>query len=208
MAVTIGQMIARILRETNRDDSFQISVQDAIITAIKELEKEQYWLFEKSDQLPVIPNTNTVPLPDDFVSLIDLRLIFNDVYYSSTNGFVGVTYNDMRSYQNILNLSGMPNRWALYGNNIVLSPTPPDNYILDIDYYYKDVVYPVNYDDTSVWLGDLTEDLTRYKALANFYRDTLQAEEKAMFYINRAQEFITNMNIRNNTRQRINRLSI
>jgi hypothetical protein len=208
MAVTFGQLAARILQETNRDSTFEISVENAIITAIKVLEREQYWLFETSTQLILSAGVNNVVLPIGFSEINKLRLLVNTTFKTARNGFVPVTFNDLQDYQVLLNYQGIPNQWAIYNNSIYVSPFPDSDYVLYMDYYYKDPVYPVAYEDTSIWFGDLTQDLTRYYAMYVFYRDTLQAEEKAQYYGMAAQEFINNMRIRNNQRQIINRLSI
>lgn len=207
MAVTLGQLTARILRETSRDSSFEPAVNDAIVTAIKELEREQFWLFETNTQLLLLSGNNSVALPTDFAESIVVRLIVNDIYMTEDSGFTPVTNYEIfgltRQY-----VQGVPYMWAIYGNSIYVYPWADADYVVDLFYFQKDSVYPVNYTDTSLWLGDLTADLTRYKALTTFYRDSLQAEEKALYYENKANDIITNLRIRNNQRQTINRLSI
>jgi len=207
MAVTFGQMVARILRETARDDSFQTSVQDAIVTAIKELEIEQYWLFEKNELLTLYEDTNSVILPIDFSSVSTARLLVGDTYFTEVYGFVPVTNHEIFNYAR-QQTTGVPFIWAIFSNQIFVYPWASGDYTIDLRYFYKDSSYPVNYTDTSIWLGDLTEDLTRYKALATFYRDSLQAEEKAQFYEAKAMQIINNRRTNNNQRQTINRLSI
>jgi hypothetical protein len=207
MAVTFGQMTARILRETSRDDTFIESVQDSIVTAIKELEIEQYWLFEKSASLTLFANTNSVILPLDFVSLSGIRILINGIYYAQGRGFNNVTSEEIFRFT-IQDTSGIPYIWAIFNNQIYVHPYSIDDYTIEIFYFQKDPVYPVNYTDSSIWLGDMTEDLTRYKALAIFYRDTLQSEEKGQFYESKAIDIINNRRRNNNQRQVINKLSI
>ena len=207
MAVTFGQMTARILQETARDSSMETAVQNAIVTAIKELEREQYWLFEKETNLLLLDGTDNVDLPDDFAELSTLRILVNGIYKTQMFGFTPVTNHEIFNYVR-QNNPGVPYMWSLFGNKIYVFPLADGDYTLNMHYYYKDVTYPSDYGDTSVWLGDLTEDLTRYKALTIFYRDSLQAEEKAIFYEQKANSSIGNMRIRNNQRLQINRLSI
>lgn len=207
MAVTFGQMTDRILRETARDISMETGVQDAIVTAIKELEREQYWLFEKETDLTLLEGLNNVDLPGDFAELSTLRLNNNGTYRTQMFGFTPVTNHEIFDYAR-QDVNGLPYMWALYANKIYVYPRADSDYILNLHYYYKDLVYPALYSDTSIWLGDLTEDLTRYKALSIFYRDSLQAEEKALFYEQKANSSIGNMRIRNNQRLQTNRLSI
>lgn len=207
MAVTFGQLASRILQETARDNSFQTPVENAIITAIKELEREQYWLFETEATLSLAETTNNVVLPDNFAEVSTLRLLVGDTYYTEVYGFTPVTNHELFNYAR-QQTNGIPFIWTLYNNLIYVYPWASGDYTLDLRYFYKDTTYPSNYTDTSVWLQDLTEDLTRYKALAIFYRDSLQAEEKALYYENKAADSVANMRIRNNQRRTINRLSI
>lgn len=207
MAVTFGQMTDRILRETARDTSMDTGVQDAIITAIKELEREQYWLFEKEADLTLLEGFNNVALPNDFAEMSTLRLLIGDTYNTERFGFTLVTNHEIFNFVR-QNTRGIPYMWSIFANSIYLFPVADSDYTLNIHYYYKDVTYPSLYSDTSIWLGDLTEDLTRYKALSIFYRDSLQAEEKALFYEQKANSSIGNMRIRNNQRLQINKLSI
>lgn len=207
MAVTFGQMTDRILRETVRDISMETNVQDAIVTAIKELEREQYWLFEKETDLTLLDGTDNVNLPDDFAEMATLRINYNGTYRTQMFGFTPVTNHEIFDYARQA-VSGLPYMWSIFANKIYVYPIADGDYILNMHYYYKDVAYPALYSDTSVWLDDLTEDLTRYKALSIFYRDSLQAEEKALFYEQKANSSIGNMRIRNNQRLQINRLSI
>lgn len=207
MAVTLGQLTARILRETARDVSFEQSVNDAIVTAIKELEREQYWLFETDTTLTLLENTNSVLLPPNFAEVSTLRLLYNGTYMTEVYGFTPVTNHEIFNFTR-QDITGVPYMWAIYNDSIYVYPWAYADYQLDLRYFYKDTNYPTEYQDNSIWLGDLTEDLTRYKALAIFYRDSLQAEEKAMFYEQKAADSVANMRIRNNQRRTINRLSI
>lgn len=207
MAVTFGQMTDRILRETARDTSMDTGVQDAIITAIKELEREQFWLFEKEADLTLLQGTNNVSLPNDFAEMSTLRLLVGDTYNTEMFGFTSVTNHEIFNFVR-QSTEGVPYMWSIFANKIYLFPVADSDYTLNMHYYYKDEIYPSLYSDTSIWLGDLTEDLTRYKALSIFYRDSLQAEEKALYYEQKANASIGNMRIRNNQRLQINRLSI
>lgn len=208
MAVTFGQLAARILRETARDASFQTAVEDSIITAIKELEREQFWLFETDETLTLTANSSSVALPDDFVALSTARLLVGTTYYTEVYGFIPVTNHEIYNYARTQGQTGIPFCYSIFGDDLVVYPAAADEYEIDLRYFRKDTTYPVNYDDTSIWLGDLTADLTRYKALAIFYRDELQAEEKAQYYEAKSQDAIKNLLIRNNQRQTTYRLSI
>jgi hypothetical protein len=206
--LTLGEMTSRILNETSRDSSLTTNVQNALVTAIKELEQEQFWFFETNTQLTLEANTNSVILPANFNSLGTLRLLIGTTYFSDASGFTMTTPHRMRQLQRILNQPGRPYCYALYGDSIMVHPYPNDTYTLDMDYYCKDVTYPVVYGDNSIWFDDQTQDLTRYKALAIFYRDTLQSEENANVYEAKAAQSLSFLRAKNNKREVITRLSI
>ena len=69
MAATYGQMRDQILMETNRlgNPVFVIEVQNALVSAVKELEIEQIFLNQKYTQLSIAQNQFMVPLPEDFL---------------------------------------------------------------------------------------------------------------------------------------------
>ena len=77
MAATYGQMRDQILMETNRlgNTIFVIEVQNALVAAVKELETEQLFINSKFDILPVGTDQFVIPLPSDFISVLNLILL-------------------------------------------------------------------------------------------------------------------------------------
>ena len=57
MALTFGQMVDQILMETNRTGNpiFSTEVQNAVVSAIKELETEELFLNQKMVEIPTPP---------------------------------------------------------------------------------------------------------------------------------------------------------
>ncbi len=131
MALTFGQMTAQILQETYRDVSFTGQVENAIVSAIKELETEELFLNQKFVQLTVPELSNSVPLPEDFISVLVMTLLDNNgvVIYSAANGFKETTMYELITYNNQLagtnNSCGLPGYWALYENNINITASVP-----------------------------------------------------------------------------------
>lgn len=206
-------MTQLILRETFRDSSFSTDVQNAIVSAIKMLEFEQLWLFETSAQLSLVGDglTNSVNLPADFSSMASVRLLDDTTYYTQDSGFRGITSNEMQTIQRTTSQVGLPFCWALFENTIQVYPYPGDatTYILDIQYFRNDGgVYPSNPSDTSIWFGDLTQDLTRYLAKSIFYGDTLQDEANSGANYNKYTTVLGRLRTRNSQRQQTNTLSI
>ncbi len=216
MALTFGQMTAQILQETYRDVSFTGQVENAIVSAIKELETEELFLNQKFVQLTVPELSNSVPLPEDFISVLVMTLLDNNgvVIYSAANGFKETTMYELITYNNQLagtnNSCGLPGYWALYENNINIFPAPAQGsggFLLDLYYYFRDGTYPTQPNDTSIWMDDFTQDVTRYTARGIFYRDSLQSPELAASDMQKAQEALVRLKIRNSQRENLNNMS-
>lgn len=212
MALTFGQMTAQILAETYRDDSFGTQVQNAIVSAIKELETEELFLNQKFAALPVSDEQFIIPLPEDFISVLVMTIANSEgrSIYTSSDGFKESTFFDLITYRNTSYMSrGTPAMWALYENDVHIHPAPAigGGYILNLFYYYRDGTYPSNPNDTSIWMDDFTQDVTRYTARGIFYRDSLQSPELAASDMQKAQDALSRLKIRNSQRENLNNLS-
>jgi hypothetical protein len=163
-------------------------------------------------------SANIIPLPDDFSSVIAFNYIWGYQVFGLREGFQGVTYAELSDYYNLITQTGQPMKWAILNNNIYIYPSislaqipnnPPINQpIFNLIYNYKDVVYPSAPNDVSIWFGNNTVDMCRYKALEVFYRDTLQSPEIGMQYASAFNDFQKNLITRNNYRSVSNLLTI
>lgn len=215
MALTFGQMTDLILAETYRDASFTSAVQNAIVSAIKELEPQQLFINTAFAQLTLPANQNFTAVPEDFIAVLELQLVSNvndqpgQVVLTAAGGFTEMTFWELLTYQPLIEAaSGNPYGWALWGNNIYVTPYPQNLFFLNLYYYNRDGYYPVNYNDTSIWLGDFTQDVTRYTARGIFYRDSLQSPELATSEFAKAADALSKLKIRNSQRETINVLSM
>ena len=225
MALTFGQMVDQILMETNRTGNaiFTTEVQNAVVSAIKELETEELFLNQKFVVLPIDPFQFIIPLPEDFVSVLLMNLVDQDhnSIYTAATGFKETTMFELETYRNQFNgqfgqVQGLPGYWALYENSIHMYPAASnDGHFLNLFYYYRDGSYPANYTEpgqgsynaTSIWLGDFTQDVTRYTARGIFYRDSLQSPELAASDMQKAQDALSRLKIRNSQRENLNNMS-
>ena len=73
MALNFGQMTAQILQETYRDVSFTSQVENAIVSAIKELETEELFLNQTFKEIPVPDEMFIVPLPENFRNIFGVE---------------------------------------------------------------------------------------------------------------------------------------
>lgn len=213
MATTFGGMTERILAETYKDPSFTVQVQNAIVSAIKELETEELFLNQKYVQLTIPAGTDSVLLPEDFISVLTMTLQYangTSVFTQST-GFKETTMYELITYRtNNVSNYGIPGFWALFNDYIHVYPIPEessDGYLLNLWYYFRDGYYPSQPNDYSIWFGDFTEDVTRYTARGIFYRDSLQSPELADSDMKKAQDALARLKIRNSQRENLNNLS-
>ena len=215
MATTFGGMTDQILMETNRTGNpvFITEVQNAIVSAIKELETEELFLNQKFVISSVLPMTFSVPLPEDFISVLTMTLHYQNgnSVFTAANGFKETTMYELITYRNQhITQYGIPGYWALFENSIHLWPAPTTEaggYLLYLYYYFRDGTYPVLPTDTSIWFGDFTQDVTRYTARGIFYRDSLQSPELAASDMRKAQDALARLKIRNSQRENLNNLS-
>lgn len=205
--------------ETNRTGNpvFVTEVQNAIVSAIKELETEELFLNQKFIQLTVPDATFIIALPEDFISVLTMTLLdgTGNVVYTAATGFKETTMYELVTYRDQYGLAtnncqGIPGYWALYGNDIHIWPAPAvgsGGYVLNLFYYYRDGTYPTQPDDTSIWMDDFTQDVTRYTARGIFYRDSLQSPELAASDMSKAQDALARLKIRNSQRENLNNMS-
>jgi hypothetical protein len=86
-----------------------------------------------------------------------------------------------------------------------------------MQYYIRDGYYPIdnpvadpqapqvpwddtNYNLTSIWLGDFTQDVTRYTARKIFYRDSLQSPELGAIEDQKKLDALSQLRVRNSQR--------
>ncbi len=217
MALTYSEMAQQILSETFRDQSFLPNVNNAIISAIKELEIQELFINQTSVQLVLPQNAFFVQLPPDFISMLMVTLQVNGsgppgstgvTIYTEATGFKEITFYTLQTYQYQYNynIPCNPGNWALYKDQIWVYPQAQQDYQLNLFYYYRDP-YPVLPNDVSIWMGDFTQDCCRYKAKEIFYRDTLQSEELAMTNQAKYMDALQVLKLRNSQRENINTLS-
>lgn len=204
MAVTFGALKARIQREVNRPSaSYLEDIGNAIVTAIQFYEKTPLFFNETLGNLTLLPGASTVVLPDDFGSLIDLKIFDTNRFYGDASGFKGMEYVFV-SDQLACNVNpGRPRYHALFNNTICMSSIADTNYELMIAYYNKDTSYPVADSDTSIWFGEGV-DVIRYHAMGTFYKDRLHSDELGDPKFEQAALYYSNLTTDNNNRDKFN----
>lgn len=215
---TLGSLATQILNDTNRDggaflnpgnpQTYQDAVENAIVTAIKYLESDYYWLFKKIANITIADTLNSTQLPPDFGALINAYYTMNGGFFNERQGFLPIPYDELTSLFYTPVDIGLPRRYSIFANTFYVYPYVNGDTVFTLNYYYKDIVYPSSADDTSIWLGDLTIDLVRMIAMQRFYKDTLQAPEIADNYDKDIAMFQAGLLRQNNNRQVLNIMSI
>lgn len=225
MALTYGQMTDLILAETYRDATFAQSVFNAVVSAVKKLETNQLFVNTEYARLTLLPNTDRVALPEDFISVLELQLVSNipapnnapygTVVLTASGGFAEMTFWELKTYQPYAEAQvGLPYGWALWGDYLYVTPFVQTLFYLNMFYYKRDGYYPTtysntaDYDTTSIWLGDFTQDVTRYTARGIFYGDSVQSAELAQQEFAKADAYLSELKVRNSQRETINVLSM
>lgn len=209
MVTTFGELQQRILYETNKTaQDFSYGVKNAIRTAIIYFEAQHPWLFSKSAVITVSADTNYANLPVDFNQINNVLFNINGVTYNQSNGFVQITYSDLLNLLGGVSNVGLPLKYAIWNEQLFIYPVTESDQDFTVYYYYKDSSLPSNDNDISIWFNDETIDALRNKALEIFYRDTLQSAEIADTYVPIYQDYIRNLQTRNNRKAMFNRLSI
>lgn len=212
MAVTLGSVIATILTETNRDSAtYGSMVQDSILTAIKYMEAEHPYVFEKVGTITITATNNSTALPSDLSQILNAYYTspsVTNVIFGSYQGFTQISYNDLISLFATVGQSGAPQKYALFANSFWIFPVTANDINITLSYYYKDMSYPAVSTDSSIWFGDFTIDCVIAKATEDFYRYALQTPDLADRYLISFKDFIQNLQSRTNQRQVLTQLSI
>ena len=172
MADTLGDLKARIIEETGRDDLAD-DLAGALTTAIKKsidyYAFERWWFNESLTTIPCVIGSQYVT-PDPAVLRIDaIRAVIGGVRYRMTMRHLDWI---MAAYSTPS--SGQPTDWAPYGDQLVLYPTPNQAYPLLFEQILA-VQPPLNYADdlsSNVWTND-GADLIVARAKLRLYRDYL-----------------------------------
>ena len=210
MAATLAQMRNRIANNADRDITTVRGtvtegdlIDQAIVAAIKFYEKRAtFWFLEtNTTSLILATDERSIILPSDFNKLIRFRVKVNNRWLTDGSGLELKTAAELKSIDTDDNVSGQPSLYAIYGDDLKVYPKAADMYSTDLDYYKKDTAYPSSDGDTSVLMGDNSEDLIFYEGLARFWGDSLQDDEKRAIYSTLANNEYTNLIRANNSQQ-------
>lgn len=198
MAVNYGQMQQRIKNDVNRPSSSNdTAVKESINTAIRFYNGRRLWFLEEKETLTLLNGDSSVALPDDFQSMLKLKYLYNNFWYSERNGFMETTWESLEDLAENSTATGRPKWWALFGDRIYFDVMANDDFTIDISYIKGDVTEPSADGDTSVFF-DEGQDLIRYKAESFLYSDYLHDSDGAGTSEAKAQQVYNQLTARQN----------
>ncbi len=198
MKLTIQAMV-------NRGDGALTNIGESIVAAIRFYERKQFWFNETyTESLTLAQGDSSVALstlPSPFKKAFLTRVSVNSQWRGNGTGFEHVSFQKLKN-EIFTNPSstGEPEYWAILGNTLYVDKAADQAYTLSMGYVYGDTILPSADGDTSIWFDEARE-LIKYRAAGLFYQDYLHAEEKAKSYFGKADEWINNLTIDNNTRE-------
>ena len=177
MALTYGDMQTRIANELNRRDlATNNHITNAIQSAIKHYERERWYFNEAttSSSLTTVASTATYNLPSDFMKMDNVMVTVNGWKSQSRS----MPYIEMDSRDSgSSSVTGPPEYWAIYGNQLRHYPIPDSAYVVTISYQKRLTTLSAS-TDTNAWVDDL-EELIRTKAEESICRNVLKDYERA-----------------------------
>jgi hypothetical protein len=199
-----------MLLEFEKEGSdFDTGVKNAIVSAIKHLESKFYFLFNNVSTVTISSGSNATNLPADFKSLASISYVSNSTTtVTKRSGFRAMPFGEMINLFENGTDTGLPQAYSIWGDQLYVFPYVAEDTVFTLYYYTKDIFYPSNDNDSSLWFNDETIDAVRYKASEIFVRDTLQTPELAPAYQAAFNDWANNLTIKNNQQQQLNVLSI
>lgn len=177
MALTYGDMQTRIANELHRSNlSTDSHITNAIQSAIKHYERERWYFNEAttSSSLTTVASTALYALPDDFMKMDNVMVTVNG-WKAKTKS---MPYIEMDSRDSgASSVTGPPEYWSIYGNQLRHYPIPNSAYVVTISYQKRLATLSASA-DTNAWVDDL-EALIRTKAKEIICRDVVRNYELA-----------------------------
>lgn len=200
---TLGDLKARIISETRRDDLADDMAADLTLICLKSIDQYaavRWWFNEASASIPCVVGSSLVPLPVDFRFQDAVKLQVGGINYELLER-QPVEIDDRYTAGNII---GQPTEFAILNGNFYLWPQPNSAYPVLVRYVAD--VQPMldGTDDTKAnfWTNQ-GQDLITARAKLRLYRDYLSAQlqdTRVVSANNQEQEAYTRLRSEHNRR--------
>ena len=152
---TFATLKARIADELSRSD-IDSQIENHVLDAIKRYRTKPWFFGQTEATLNTAANDRDYALPGDFLAVETLKVTFNnDDYLLHSRSLAWI--NNLST-----DVTGQPNIYALYREQLRLYPVPDDTYTLTLSYLYFATTPSADTDETE-WTGD-AEELIRASA--------------------------------------------
>lgn len=146
---------ARIADELSRSD-IDSQIENHVLDAIKRYRTKPWFFGQTEATLTTAPNDRDYAVPGDFLAVETLKVTFNnDDYLLHPRSLAWI--NNLST-----DVTGQPNIYALYREQLRLYPIPDDTYTLTLSYLFFATTPSADTDETE-WTGD-AEELIRASA--------------------------------------------
>lgn len=187
---TLGDLKARIADELDRSElTSQIAL--AIDDAITEAASNRFWFNEvRGLEIPLYAGQEYY-YSDDYAALTEIDSVYLTIGSQRRNMYP-VNSLDIDQWRDGTAASGEPYRWARYGTNLRVYPTPSINYSLFVDGVTRFAALP---DDaqSNAWTNEgekLVRAIAKRELLANVIRDFEEATAQQQLVTNALNELL------------------
>lgn len=147
---TFNDNIANFVRLAEEDISRQVQLQDLMETSTANL----------------VPHTPYLGMPVDFLSAYSLAVLVNGEWsylLSKDHSFVRETYPGASD-------EGVPRFFAMFDDEtMMLGPTPDEDYIIELNYYYEPASLTAGPDSGTTWISEKGENAILYGTIIQGY---------------------------------------
>jgi hypothetical protein len=183
MAFTYAQLKTAIQDYTeNTETSFVTNLPTFIRAAEDRIFKlVDLEVFRKNATSAMTQNDQYLSLPADFLAFFSLSITNT----TSKEFLLHKDVNFIQEYNPDSSTTGTPKYYAIFDvNNVILAPTPDNNYICELHYYYRPASLTAGAESGTTWLSDNAPNALLYGSLVEAYiymkgePDMLQLYEK------------------------------
>lgn len=171
---TLGDLKARIISETSRDDladDLATQFQNVIVKSIEQYANERWWFNESRQVVLTTPGLQTVAWPAGARSIDGLYLEMNN---GNTRWPLTVRSIDEFESLNQPFMTGQPTDYLVNNLSLWLHPTPNRAYSLAFDLILDVTPFLAADSDSNFWTNQ-GQDLITAQAKIRLYRDYLSA---------------------------------
>ena len=123
-------------------------------------------IFRKNATSTLVSSDPYLSVPVDYLSSFSLQI----TTAGKKDFLLQKDVNFVQQYSIDTNANGTPKYYAIFDvDNFILSPTPDQNYTVELHYYYRPASITVGVDDATTWLSTEAPNALLYGSLVEAY---------------------------------------